>query len=94
MKRFAAVMFLLLLAGGVVVLQTFMHDPREDFVARKGALTSAEYREFGEDVHFTKADLTLRSTSGLRVECGVLMPKAPSARVPAFILLGGKKTTQ
>jgi len=92
MKRSAAVMFLLLLAGGVVVLQTFTHDPREDFVARKGALTSAEYREFGEDFHFTKADLTLRSTSGLRAECGVLMPKAPSARVPAFILLGGKKT--
>jgi len=67
-------------------------DYSKDFLDRKGSLKSAEIQPAGGDPHFRKMWLNLESTSGLRVECGLLVPNESGRRIPAIILLGGKAT--
>jgi hypothetical protein len=67
-------------------------DYAQDFLERKGALHSADIVRDSGSSERTKEWLTLTSTSGLQIECGVLQPDASSRPRPAIILLGGKAT--
>ena len=85
---------LLGVTGILIALASYLcyKDYSNDFLDRKGLLRSAEIQPAGGDPHFRKMWLNLESTSGLRVECGLLIPNASGRRIPAIILLGGKAT--
>lgn len=69
-----------------------LHDYSAEFLERKGNLASArtELRDGKADTE--QQWLTLTSHSGLRVSCGLLVPRHITGRAPAIILLGGKAT--
>jgi dienelactone hydrolase len=71
------------------------------FQEQRGKLSAVTVEAAGGDSLFQKSWVTLRSTSGLRVLCGMLVPSRalgvggrgiPPVRYPAVIVLGGKAT--
>ncbi len=67
-----------------------LHDYSAEFLERKGSMTSARIEQRNGDAE--RQWLTLMSRSGLRVACGLLVPRQSSGRIPAVVLLGGKAT--
>jgi hypothetical protein len=71
-------------------------DYSEDFRERHGTFRSVETDSTEADTLVTRSWVTLRSTSGLQVACGVVVPhqpaETPGGKYPAIILLGGKAT--
>lgn len=67
------------------------HDYSGYFLSTKGKLIHAGGSPVSERGDFDGRLISLRSDSGLRVECGLLVPKGRSAgrRYPAVVLLGG-----
>jgi hypothetical protein len=82
------------IAGLILVLAWYLYarDYSEYFVERKGSLSSHDIEDAGGDSLLRRSWLTLRSESGLTVECGVLAPHDAGRRFPAIIVLGGKAT--
>jgi dienelactone hydrolase len=71
------------------------------FQEKRGKLSAVTVEAAGRDSLFQKSWVTLRSTSGLRVMSGMLVPShapgvggrgTPAVRYPAVIVLGGKAT--
>lgn len=62
------------------------------FAERKGRLVGTKIASGRIDSVFSRYWLTLTSSSGMRVECGMLKPRTISGRLPAIVLLGGKAT--
>ncbi len=79
-----------LLAAGLWYLAT--RDYSTYFRERKGTIATVEEERAGETAAFSKSWLTLRSSSGLVVKCGILAPRGKGTTYPAIILLGGKAT--
>lgn len=74
------------------VLFLYTRDYSGYFASRKGLLSKSEATAAGRDSVFVRSWLTLQSTSGLRVECGMLVPREEGRRYPVIVLLGGKAT--
>ncbi len=74
-----------------LVYLTF-RDYRSEFEERRGALRENRLVPAGGTDAVSRSWLTLTSSSGLRVECGVLAPRGAARRYPAIVLLGGKAT--
>lgn len=91
-KVLTALVLVLLAAGASAVAILWFQDYGPKFTARKGTLVDARVQDAGGDSAFTKSWLTLRSNTGLQVECGMLVPLDRGRRHPAVILLGGKAT--
>jgi dienelactone hydrolase len=89
---------LILTAVSVVVLlffllrQYYTKDHSESFISEKGVLTNVSIQRASEDSQREKVWLTLKSTTGLVVECGIVLPRSSGKPLPAIILLGGKAT--
>lgn len=89
---------LLLIIGvaGIVGVMHLVHLSRKDyaseFLERHGRLMHAELMPAGGTPAAEKFWLRLQSTSGLSVECGLLVPRQSGKRYPAIIVLGGKAT--
>jgi dienelactone hydrolase len=65
-------------------------DPKAAFQSRKGSLASVRVRETGlGPPGLERSLLTLESTSGLRVDVGLLAPAGGAGRHPAVLLLAG-----
>lgn len=64
------------------------------FLSGKGNLVETEITPFETDSVFRREWLSLRGDTGLKVECGVLVPVAAESgqRFPVVILMGGKAT--
>lgn len=98
MRNTSAVRALLAGIAGTALITTAAvsyescRDYRDDFLCRKGELATAVEHPAGGDSLSAKQWLSLTSTSGLRVECGMLLPRGNRGRHPAIILLGGKAT--
>ena len=67
-------------------------DIRSYATERRGFLTATQLVEDGRDSVFERTLVMLKGSEGLIVECAMLSPIQGSARVPAFVLLGGKAT--
>jgi hypothetical protein len=80
------------LALVLAALFLFASRGEGDFQKRRGILVGASLEPYAEDSIAEKSWLTLMSSSGLRVTCGLLVPRGSSGRLPAVILLGGKAT--
>ncbi len=78
----------LLLAGWYF----YVKDYAPYFVERKGRLVGTKIVSGRIDSVLSRSWLTLTSSSGMRVECGMLKPRTISGRLPAIVLLGGKAT--
>lgn len=70
----------------------FARDYGSYFSERKGRIVGARIVPDRIDAVFLRSWLTLSSSSGMRVECGVLKPRGVTGRLPAIVLLGGKAT--
>lgn len=96
MKRFLKALLVTgLLVQGVALLcclYLYTKDYTGYFASRKGVLSKSEMTGAGGDSVFDKSWLTLHSASGLRVDCGMLVPREKGRRYPAIVLLGGKAT--
>ena len=85
---------LCLLGAGILLAAAWYFHAKDYggyFSERKGRHTASELRPAGSDSLFRKNWLTLTSSSGLVVECGVLSP-LQEGRYPVVIVLGGKAT--
>ena len=69
-------------------------DHSDYFKARKGHLSSAELSGYKSGRFLTRHNLSLKSDSGLKVECGLASPRKeiPLRRYPAVVLLAGLET--
>jgi len=96
MKRFLKAILVagLLVPGTVILCGVYLYskDYTEYFSSRRGVLSTSEMTDAGGDSVFEKSWLTLHSASGLRVECGMLVPREKGRRYPAIVVLGGKAT--
>jgi dienelactone hydrolase len=72
--------------------QYYSKDYGRAFITEKGALANVSIQQASEDSLREKLWLTLKSTTGLVVECGMLLPRSSGKPLPAIILLGGKAT--
>jgi len=76
----------------MVLLLPVAGDPSADFLERKGRLASAQIT-FTEPLADTRLDeVTLTSSSGLRVELSVRVPREAMPPYPVVLLLGGQRT--
>ncbi len=82
---------MLVLGLGLVAYLSFK-DYGSYFRERRGALLRSRLDPAGGDSLSEQSWLTLESTSGLKVKCGLLVPREKGKRYPAIILLGGKTT--
>jgi dienelactone hydrolase len=85
----------LVIVTGILLLTAWYYyhkDYSEYFLDRKGRLKNFTLIKEVEASGSSKVWLTLESTSGLRVECGMLVPEDGPKKFPAVILLGGKVT--
>lgn len=84
------------LIGIAAVALAFVYFHTKDysgyFAERRGILVDMQLTAAGEDSVYQKSWLTLVSNSGLRTECGLLVPRETGKRYPAIVLLGGKAT--
>lgn len=62
------------------------------FRERKGTLKTVQEEKSESKGEFARSWLTLKSSSGLIVNCGILVPAEKGKAFPAIILLGGKAT--
>ncbi len=99
MKHFLRVLSWMALAAaagaGALAVYFWTHDYGGYFAGRTGSVLSAQVTPFGFDSVFARSWLSLRSSTGLAVECGLLVPakeRAIPERYPAIILMGGKAT--
>lgn len=76
----------------VICIYFYTKDYTTYFRERKGTLVSVEQDVVGEDSVFQKSFVTLKSTEGLTVQCGLLVPGEKGRRYPAIVLMGGKAT--
>jgi len=88
---------LVLVAVIVLVVAYFAtRDYSEDFRERHGKFRSVQTDSTEADALVIRSWVTIKSTSGLQVACGVVVPNqpagTPSKKYPAIILLGGKAT--
>jgi hypothetical protein len=85
--------FLLVGAGFLLVLAWYFHEKEYAgyFSERKGEYLRHNLRPAETDSVFRKSWLTILSSSGLMVECGVLAPTREGP-YPVVIVLGGKAT--
>jgi len=86
---------ILLVIVGVLLTSAwyvYLKDYASDFLSRKGELLEVREQPAGEDSIFARSWITLRSSSGMVVECGMLRPIGGRTRSPAIIVLGGKVT--
>jgi dienelactone hydrolase len=74
------------------MLYFFTKDYSNYFAERKGTLIRHEFDTVSSDSLFEKSFVTLQSSTGLSVECGMLIPVQKGKRHPAVILIGGKAT--
>ncbi len=79
-------------AAVVGIWEYYTKDYSSYFAQRKGILVSTRTASDRGDSVFTRSWLTLTSSSGMKVDCGVLKPRGQSGRLPAIVLLGGKAT--
>lgn len=91
-QRIAKLLPLLFILIGVTflfLLYISYRDYEDYFRSQQGSLVSViGHKDSVSGKHY----LTLTSTSGLTVDCGLLIPSDASRRYPAIILLGGKAT--
>lgn len=89
------------IAGATIVLVSavvlagwyfYVRDYGPSFAERKGQLANIRTTPDRPDSVFARSWLTLTSSSGMQVDCGVLKPLAIPFRLPAIVLLGGKAT--
>ena len=100
MRRFLSgiLQILLVLVAIVVLVVAYFatRDYSEDFREQHGKFRSVQTDSTEADTLVTRSWVTIRSTSGLQVACGVVVPNqpagTPSKKYPAIILLGGKAT--
>lgn len=88
---FRAVLLLIVLMTAAIAYFYF-RDYTQYFHERRATLNDAELSPAGGDSLAQKSWLTLRSTSGLVVECGMLVPRVKEKKFPAIVLMGGKAT--
>jgi len=89
LKRFCQVS--LLCAGflACAALYLYTKDYTEYFRERKGTLVYQDIQNANGDSLSDKSYITLRSSTGLAVTCGMLAPKQKGKRYPAVVLIGG-----
>lgn len=75
-----------------IALYFYTQDYSGYFTEKKGRLVQCEIETTTGDSVSEKSFVALRSSTGLAVECGILLPKQKGKRYPAVILLGGKAT--
>jgi len=99
-RRFLRGIFrvILVLVAILVLLVAWFatRDYSDDFRERHGTFQSVETDSTEVDTLVTRSWVTLTSTSGLQVGCGVAVPnqpaETPTRKYPAIIVLGGKAT--
>jgi hypothetical protein len=91
-KRIAYAFSLSAIVLACAVLYLSTKDYSEYFGERKGVLVRHDIRMADGDSLFEKSFVTLRNSTGLAVECGLLTPIQKGKRYPAVILIGGKAT--
>ena len=86
--------FLTALAALVVVAFVYLyaHDYDSWYRKRHGVLVQSTLERVDHDPLSEKFWVSLQSSSGLTVRCGLLVPGHATQRYPAIILLGGKQT--
>ncbi len=100
MRRFlSGLLQIVLVLAAILVLGVAYFATRDytaDFRERHGSFQSVHTDSTDADTLVTRSWVTIRSTSGLQVACGVVVPHqpagTPSRKYPAIILLGGKAT--
>jgi len=85
----AAALALLIALAAIPLL---VEDYPASLPARKGRLLAAAESRAADGGGAGRSFVSLRSTSGLAVECAVLAPAPDGSRYPAIVLLGGKAT--
>lgn len=78
--------------AGAALVALLTGDAESGFRERRGELVAVREEPAGGDSLFRRSWVSLRSASGLTVECGVLAPRPGGGRYPAVVLLGGKAT--
>lgn len=100
MQRFLSVILQILLVLVAVLVLAVAYfatrDYSEDFRERHGTFRSVETDSTEADTLVTRSWVTIKSSSGLQVSCGVVVPHRPAGtpnrKYPAIVLLGGKAT--
>ena len=91
-RRVVYVLAVLAAAVSLLGWHFYARDYGPFFSERKGQLNETRTSPGRFDSAFARSWLTLTSTSGMRVDCGMLKPRRATGRLPAIILLGGKAT--
>jgi dienelactone hydrolase len=84
----AVVLSAVLLTG----LYLSFKDYRSFYLDRRGAVDRVTESEVEGDTLGYRYSVSLRSTSGLSVDCGMRVPRRRDRRCPAVVLMGGKDT--
>ena len=82
----------LVIACAILWVYFYTVDYGSYFNQRRGQLSSFSLRADGGDEHAGRFWLTLENDVGLRVDCGMLVPRDTIRRYPAIVLMGGKAT--
>jgi len=80
------------LACAILWLYFYTKDYEEYFSERHGLLTSSSLQPNGGDEFARRFWLTLENDVGLKVDCGMLVPRDTTRRYPVIMLMGGKAT--
>ena len=80
------------IACAILWLYFYTKDYEDYFSERRGLLTSASLQPDGGDEHTGRFWLTLENDVGLKVDCGMLVPRDTARRYPVIVLMGGKAT--
>ncbi len=82
------------LFGVVLLIGLYLYhrDYRPCFQERRGTLIGVEEECGDADSAGVRCSVSLRSTSGLSVECAMRRPSRTGPRYPAVVLMGGRKT--
>lgn len=72
----------------------FLYSSRDEsnFQQRRGSIVRVSVEPSTRDSAAEKSYVTILSSSGLRVTCGLLVPRRAPGRRPVVIVLGGKAT--
>ena len=85
-------LILLIVIAAAILIWPVIQDPSSGFMLRKGNLAEVEQTRTWTKSGYDYADLTLVSSSGLRVELAVRSPSVITTPRPLVILLGGLRT--
>ena len=91
-KWLLSIILIFILVVSIVVLSLSLKDYSRYFQAQRGKLNYISLQVYEQNVSIQKSWLTLVSTSGFKVQAGLLAPRDSSKHHPAIILLGGKAT--